>query len=88
MRGHERRALPNVGLGHVAMNVVERVDGVARPVGLAQLLVGQEQDAATQPAALSQKLVPLAVGRDAQQRQGHEALNPNCGGVLTIARPS
>ena len=69
--GEERRALADVGGGHVAVDVVERVDGVARPVGVAQLLLGQEQHAAALAAALAQELVPLVVGRDAQHGQGH-----------------
>ena len=42
-----RGAGADVLRGHVAANVVEGVDGVARPVGVAQLLLGEEQDPAS-----------------------------------------
>ena len=69
--GEVRGALADVVERHVAADVVERVDRVARPVGVAQLLLGQEQHAAPLALALAQELVTLAVGRDAEQGQGH-----------------
>ena len=69
--GDVRRALADVLGRHVAAEVVELVHGVARPVGIAQLLLGQEQHAASLPAALAQELVAFAVGRDAEDRQRH-----------------
>ena len=61
-------ALADVCVGHVAAQVEELVDRLARPVGLAQLLLGQEQDAAALPVALSQEFITLAVGGDAGVR--------------------
>ena len=69
--GQVRGALADVVERHVAPEVVERVDRLARPIGVAELLFGQEQHAAPLPLALAQELVALAVGRDAEQGQGH-----------------
>ena len=45
------------------------VDGVARPVGSGEAVERQQQDAAALPAALTQEVVPLLIGRDAEHRQ-------------------
>ena len=69
--GQVRGALADVVERHVAAEVVERVDRLARPVGVAELLFGEEQHPAPLALALAQELVTLAVGRDAEQGQGH-----------------
>ena len=66
-----RGSLANVVVGHVAPDVEELVDRLARPVGLAQLLLGEQQHPAALPLALPQELVTLEVGGDAEQRQRH-----------------
>ena len=60
-----------LGLRHVPPDVVEPIDRVPRPVRVAQLFVGQKQDAASLPATLPEELVTLAVRRDAEKRQRH-----------------
>jgi hypothetical protein len=64
-------ALADVLGGHVAAEVVELVHGLARPVGIAELLLGEEQHAAALPAALAQEFVAFSVGCDAEDRQRH-----------------
>ena len=66
-----RGALADVVERHVAAEVIESVDRVTRPVGVAQLLFGEQQHAAPLPPALAQELVALAVGRDAEEGQRH-----------------
>ena len=69
--GQVRGALADVVGRHVAADVVEGVDRLARPVGVAKLLLGQQQHPAALPPALAQELVALPVGGDAEERQGH-----------------
>ena len=66
-----RGTLADVVERHVPTDVVERVDGVARPVGVSELLLGQEQHPAPLPPAFAQELVTLPVGGDAEEGQGH-----------------
>ena len=63
--------LPDVGVRHIAAHVEELVDRLARPVGVAQPFLRQQQDPVPLPAALAQEFVPLQIGRDAEQRQRH-----------------
>src|SRR5262249_55433815 len=67
----ERRALADVRLGHVAAHVEELVDRFTRPVGVAELLLGQQQHAAALPSAFAQEFVALAIRREAQNRERH-----------------
>ena len=66
-----RGAVPDVRRRHVAADVEELVDRLARPVGVAQLLLGQQQHAAALPPAFAEELVSLEEGRDAEDRQTH-----------------
>ncbi len=66
--------LADVGLGHVATQVVELVDRLTRPVAVAQLLVSEQQHAAPLAAAFAQELVPLPVGGDTEQSQRHRGI--------------
>ena len=60
-------ALADVRLGHVAADVEELVDRLPRPVAVAQLLLGQEQDAAPCRSHSRRKSSPLLVGGDAEE---------------------
>ena len=64
-------AVAYLRLRHVAPDVVEPIDRVPRPVRVAQLFVGQKQDAASLSPTLAEELVTLAVRRDAEKRQRH-----------------
>ena len=67
MRGAE----PDVCHRHVAADVKELVHRFARPVRLAQLLVGQQQHATALAAAFAQELLSLEEGRDAEDGYRH-----------------
>jgi hypothetical protein len=75
--GEKRRALADVGDRHPPVDVIERVDRFAGPVGVAQLVLCQQQHAAALPAAFAQELVPFAVGRHAEQGQRHRFVSTN-----------
>src|SRR5262249_21652885 len=65
----ERGALADVALRHLAAHIVEGVDRLARPVGVAQALFGQQEDAASLALALAQEFIPFLIGRNAQERR-------------------
>ncbi len=65
--GQVSRALADIRLGHVPADIEERVDGLPRPVAVAELLLGQEQDPAPEPVALAQEVVSLPVGGDTEE---------------------
>ena len=69
--GEMGRARPDVLVGHLAADVVEPVDGVAGPVGVAEFFFGEEQHAAPLTVTLVEEVAPLVVGRNAQHRQRH-----------------
>ena len=62
--GEKCCALANVIGRHVAADVIEGVDRVARPVRVLEFLVGQQQHTAALAIAFLEELVPFAVGRD------------------------
>ena len=66
-----RGTLADVIERHVPTDVVERVDGVSRPVGVPELLLGQQQHPASLPPAFAQELITLPVSGDAEKGQGH-----------------
>ncbi len=69
--GQECGALPDIALRHVPPDEVEGIDGVAGPVRVAQLVVGEQEDATPLSPALPQELVTFSIRRDAQYGQGH-----------------
>ena len=62
-------ALQQVLAADVARHEEELLDRLARPLGIPQLVGGQQEHAVPLPVALAQELVTLLEGGDAQQRQ-------------------
>ena len=63
--------LLDIRLRHLPANEEERVDRLARPFGVPQLLFGEQQHAVPLPVALAQELVPFEIGGDAEQCERH-----------------
>ena len=70
-RARKAAPLRMSALRHVAPDEVEGVDGLAGPVRVAQLLVGEQEHATPLAPALPQELVTFPIRRDAQYGQRH-----------------
>ncbi len=64
-----RHSLHNVRESNLLRKIERVVQALPRPVGIAQLLRRKQENASSLALALAHELLPLLVGRNAQERQ-------------------